>query len=188
MGKLLLIKHSNPILDSEKPSNQWVLSEEGKQRALLLANQLENYQFSQIFSSVEPKARETADIVANNLGKKVLEKENLHEHRRESNRIIYPRDEFENIMKKFFHYPDQLIFGEETARQAKGRFEKAVLEITNNIQHDEDLVIITHGTVITLFVSNYNFIDCFQFWNSLGMPSVVELKLDDFQLNQVIYL
>ncbi|MBO8156315.1 MAG: histidine phosphatase family protein [Bacillaceae bacterium] len=186
MGKLLLIKHSNPIIDSEKPSNQWILSEEGKQRAELLAHRLENYHFSQIITSTEPKAKETADIAAKKLGKRVLENEGLHEHQRESNRIIYPRDEFEHIMKTFFLYPDRLIFGEETALQAKDRFKNAVLEITNNIQREEDLVIITHGTVITLFVSNYNSIDSFQFWNSLGLPSIVELNLDGYDLHKII--
>ncbi|WP_102028074.1 histidine phosphatase family protein [Salirhabdus sp. Marseille-P4669] len=182
MRKLVLIKHAMPVLSDEVPSNQWKLSEKGKEKAKVLADYLQNYETDTIYSSTEPKAIETASIAAEVLEKKVTVKDDLHEHLRTSKRKIYPQQEFQEIIRNFFHYEDMLIFGEETANIAKKRFVNGVKHVLDNAQPDEDVVIVTHGTVMTLFISEFNEINKFDMWSSFGLPSIVELSREDFSL------
>ena len=79
---LILVKQSLPIILESVPARQWTLSEEGRERALELAGKLVNYQPEIVVSSVEPKARETAEARAENLGLEFRLFEGLHEHDR----------------------------------------------------------------------------------------------------------
>lgn len=185
MRKLVLIKHAMPILQSEVASSEWQLSDEGRQKATELASYLKEYKTNTIYSSTEPKAIETATIASNELGSEVVIKEDLHEHLRRTKRKIYPVEEFHNLIRNFFHYKDMLIFGEETANMAKKRFTTAITNLLKEVPEQEDVIVVTHGTVMTLFVSEYNEIDEFDLWSSFGLPSIVELSLEDFSILNV---
>jgi 2,3-bisphosphoglycerate-dependent phosphoglycerate mutase len=186
VSKLVLIKHAMPILSGTMPSNEWILSDDGKEKSKRLAEYLKDYQMTNIYCSTEPKAIETASIAGDILEKEVVVTEQIHEHERTSNRKIFPIAEFHEKMRKFFRYPDVLIFGDETATIAKQRYLKAVQSIVDNEQDGNDIVIISHGTVMTLFVSHYNEVNQFDLWDSLGLPSIIELSLEDFSLQKVI--
>ena len=81
----------------------------------------------------------------------------------------------------FFNNPAALVLGRETALQAFLRFKQAVDQIlTDNA--DQNLAIVSHGTVITLMVAYYNRIDPFHFWQTLALPSMTVLQLPDFRL------
>lgn len=186
LRKIILIKHSIPKITSEIPSNQWTLSEEGIKHVKLLAPKIKNFNFDKIFSSVEPKAIETAQILGKKFSKKIEIIEGIHEHERESNRIIYQRNQWLELMEKFFRYPDKLIFGDETATAAKERFSLAIHNLVHNNPPDKDIVVITHGTVMSLFISKYNVVDIFEIWNALGLPSYVELTAKEFSLESIV--
>ena len=65
----------------------------------------------------------------------------------------------------------------ESGRDALTRFSAAV--VTELAQTDApNLVAITHGTVISLFVAAHNDIDGFELWKQLACPSFVVLKVD----------
>ena len=69
LRKLVLIKHSMPNLTSSVPANQWTLSEEGIKNTEILAKKLRKYNFDKIYCSEEPKAIETAEIIAREYSK-----------------------------------------------------------------------------------------------------------------------
>jgi len=188
LRKLILIKHSMPTISSEILSNEWRLSEEGIQKANLFAPYLEKYNFKKIFSSEEPKAIETARILGENLNKEGQIIRGIHEHERNSNRVIYPKEQWEELMKKFFESPNELIFGDETANEAKNRFKSSILNIASEHPVEEDIVIVTHGTVMSLFISEYNEVDLFNVWNTFGLPSYAELNADSYVLNDIFNL
>ena len=79
---LILVKHSLPGIVENSPAREWRLSEEGKVRAQRLAERLSQYQPGVIVSSIEPKAQETADIVARNYNLTFNIVEGLHERDR----------------------------------------------------------------------------------------------------------
>lgn len=185
LKKLILIKHSIPTISSEIPSNKWTLSEEGIQKANLFVLNLEKYNFKRIFSSDEPKAIETANIFGGKLNKEVEIIKGIHEHERNSNRVIYPKEQWEELMRSFFEFPNKLIFGDETATEARIRFRTSILKLVSANPPDEDIVVVTHGTVMSLFISEYNEVDIFKVWNSFGLPSYAELNADSFILNDI---
>ncbi len=68
MKYLILVKHSLPSIVEDKPAREWNLSNEGRMRSQTLAEKLAPYQPEVIISSIEPKAVQTAEVVAHLLG------------------------------------------------------------------------------------------------------------------------
>jgi broad specificity phosphatase PhoE len=181
---LILIRHSQSQPEPERPASQWPLTEEGRRRCIALAPRLAAYPPDVIVTSRERKAGETGALVAAQLGLSVTETEGLHEHLRE--RVGWlSNQEFEQAVTAFFTRPDELVFGEETAGQAGARFDTAVRNVLAS-HPGKTVAIVSHGTVITLFVARHAGIAALPFWKRLGMPALVVLSLPDLQLREVI--
>jgi broad specificity phosphatase PhoE len=172
---LILVKHSVPQIDAEHPANMWKLSVQGQLRAHRLAEELERYEPEVIVSSHEPKAKETAEILARHFKLDMQIPPDLHEHDR-SNVPYLSHDVFQASIRDFFQKPDELVFGRETADQAYTRFYGAVHVVLNE-QRNKTVVIVTHGTVISLFVSRLTGSSDLELWNMLGLPSFIAMEL-----------
>jgi len=173
---LILVRHSQPEIAPELPARQWHLSAEGRRRCQILAPRLAHFQVRRVFSSSEPKAAETAHIVAAHLGVPDETIEGLHEHDRRNVMPWSTQEQFENSVRALFEQPDQLVWGVETADQAYERFAQAVASVITR-SPNQDVVIVAHGTVITLLVSRTNTIEPFPFWKRLGLPALVIMSL-----------
>ena len=99
----------------------------------------------------------------------------LHEHDR-SNVPYLSHDVFQTSMRDFFQKADELVFGRETANEAYSRFYRRVHSILNE-HRNHTVVVVTHGTVISLFVSRLTGSSDVELWNMLGLPSFVALEL-----------
>jgi broad specificity phosphatase PhoE len=172
---LILVKHSIPEIVETLPAREWKLSELGRARALRLAELLKQYQPEVVISSTESKAKETAEIIAGRHQIEYRVAEDLHEHDR-SNVPYLAHDEFQASVHEFFLKPDELVFGRESADQAHARFYRRVHSILNE-HPDKTVVIVTHGTVISLFVSRLTGSSDFEIWNMLGLPSFIAIEL-----------
>jgi len=172
---LILVKHSLPQVVKDMPAREWVLSEQGRDRVYALAEKLRVYRPEIIVSSIEPKARETASVLARNLELEYQMVNGLHEHDRSSS-PYYSNDEFQRLVREFFENPSALIFGSESADQALERFRRTVKSVLDSYQ-DETIVIVTHGTVISLYVSWLTGCDGYELWGELGLPSFVVLDI-----------
>jgi broad specificity phosphatase PhoE len=173
MRHLILVKHSLPAIDPTLPAEQWRLSDEGRRRCARLADHLAAYRLVAVVASVEPKAEETARLVAERLDLAYTTAEGLHEHDR-SNVGWSSTDAFEAQVAWFFAHPAELVMGRETADLARARFTQAVNTVLET-RPSGDLAIVAHGTVITLFVAAHNGLAPFPFWRRLGLPSFVVL-------------
>ena len=173
MKYLILVKHSLPEIEKDLPASQWKLSRQGKIRIKRLAEQLHRFQPQLIASSVEPKAKETAEILAGILQLEMHIVEDLHEHDR-SNIPYLSQDQFQAAIRKFFEKPDSLVFGRESANQVHARFQRAVDSVLQSYG-EKTVAIIAHGTVISLFVSRLTGITDLVLWNELGLPAFVVL-------------
>ena len=149
--RLILIKHSEPSIDPGAPPNTWGLSEEGRRRSATLAARLRPYGPDVVLTSEEPKATETARIVAGRLGLEFAIHPRLHEHDR-TGAPFGTKGDFVRSARVFFENPEELVWSNETAEQAGERFSGAVDEILERYPH-RDVAVVTHGTVITLFVA-----------------------------------
>src|SRR3954470_845340 len=107
---LILVKHASPLKDSEKPAHEWRLSDDGRVAAGKLADQLRESDLAidVIVTSDEPKAQETAEIIAGILGKPVETAIDLHEHDRSSVPVMPTRD-FISSVAQFFKETNRLV-------------------------------------------------------------------------------
>ncbi|MBK9926255.1 MAG: histidine phosphatase family protein [Anaerolineales bacterium] len=175
MKYLILVKHSNPDVIKLAPAREWGLSENGRIRAQKLAEKLKLYEPEVIVSSIEPKARQTAEIISENLGLNFVALNGLHEHDR-SQSPFYEDDEFQRLVRDFFNNPDMLIFGNETADQALIRFRDSIDSVMRSYT-EQTVIVVAHGTVISLFVSWLTGEDGYLLWNKLGLPSFLILDM-----------
>lgn len=177
---LILVKHSLPEIQESLPAREWHLSEEGRIRAGLLAERLLAYQPDVIVSSIEPKAVETAEIVADKLKLGLQVVDGLHEHDRSASPYLSKAD-FEDSVRKFFADPAQLVFGNETADEAHARFAQAVQSVLGS-HPDKSILIVAHGTVIALFVSRVAGLSSLSLWRELGLPSFLVIDMQSHTL------
>lgn len=197
MRNLWLIKHAQPEIVSGLPAKDWKLSAEGYRQSERLAERLvkphsgpasagtqRDAELEQVVASLEPKAYETGRILAQRLGIPFSSAPDLHEHRRESTEWIAERARWEALVKRFFDFPTELVFGEETADEAHSRFSQAVRAVMD--QTRGNIAIAAHGTVISLLVARANGLDGFELWRRLGLPSAVLVEWPGLRLMRVL--
>lgn len=183
--RLILIRHSLSDVEPLVPVARWRLSPEGIARAAALAGRLQPGNAERIFTSPEPKALHTARILGAAWTLPVEEVAGLREHERPEARIL-PRDQFEERVRDVFARPSEVVFGAESADAALGRFDSTVAGLLE--QSDRDVVIVSHGTVIALFVAKHTGREAFEFWKQQQMPFAVTLDLPALRLERTIFL
>jgi broad specificity phosphatase PhoE len=184
VSHLILVKHALPEIMPTLPANQWHLSEVGRAQCALLADQLATYAPAALVSSPEPKALETAQLVAQRLHTSIQVVDGLHEHDRSHTPWLGP-EEFDGAVAAFFRHPDELVMGGETAHQASERFARTVIEVTSRYV-EQNVMACTHGTVLTLFVARVTGMEPFALWKRLGLPSFVVLQLPQFECISIV--
>ena len=174
MNSLILVRHSEPEIQPDKPASTWRLSESGRDKAMLLADELRGFTPASIWCSQEPKATETAQILADALNVPVNVTDGLEEHHRDNVPYFPTQDEFEQAIEQFFLNPEEPVLGDETARQALQRFTAAIdrIIVTGTA---ETAIVVTHGTVMTLYMASIAGVDPMRFWCSLETPSFAVL-------------
>jgi broad specificity phosphatase PhoE len=163
---VLLVRHSLPEVDRSIPAAAWRLSAEGRARCEALAERVAAYEPELVVASPEPKARETAELLARSLGLEVRESPDLREQERRTVGWL-DRDDLEAAIRRLFAEPEPVVFGEESAAAALGRFSRAVEELGDRA------VVVSHGTVISLYVAAQTGQDPFELWRSLELPDLV---------------
>lgn len=181
---LVLVKHALPVLDPSKPAREWQLGAEGEVQAKRLASRLRAFAPLRLVASPEPKASRTGQLVAAELGLQVSTVEGL----REFDRPVLPlmsKAEHERENSAIFADLNRRVLGAESGRNALDRFSAAVdAELAQT--GAQSLVVITHGTVISLFVGAHNQVDAFELWRKLACPSFVVLEVPSLSLGEVV--
>ena len=185
MGKLILVKHAPPQIVPRVVSHRWVLAEEECRRCDWLTDELTAQGVTRLYSSLEPKALETAALVAVQIGLAVEPCRDLHENDRTGLDFVGP-DELRRRLREFFAQPDRTMIGNETANDALRRFAQSIRNIASKA-HSKALAIVTHGTVLSLFVAHHNTIAAYDLWSSLGLPSYLVLDTTSFAFDGEIH-
>jgi broad specificity phosphatase PhoE len=165
-----------PEIRREVPAAEWRLSDAGTVRAAAFARQLDPGTAIKVYSSAEPKALETAHVLQTAWGLDGETIPGLGEHVRPLAQM-FSREEFEARVRQMFLRPGELIFGDETADQARRRFTLAVMRLVTGSSND--VIVVSHGTVMTLFAAEAAGLEPFAFWKSLEMPCAVTLSIPD---------
>lgn len=185
LRRIILAKHALSVLDPETPARDWNLSPEGEAGAARLGAALERFVPCRLISSPEPKARRTSVIVAGALNVVPGAVDGLREIDRPILPIMSP-GEHERYNRRLFAEFDRRVLGRESGREARDRFAGA-LQAEAKVTEAENLVAISHGTVIALFVSGYNRkVDAFDLWKRLTCCSFVVLENPSMALLDVV--
>jgi broad specificity phosphatase PhoE len=182
--RLILVKHSLPRLDPARPAPEWHLGFVGGRRAFQLAERVREMEPDRVVTSREPKAAETAEILARRLRLPCRPADGLHEQDRGSPGML-DRDEYRRRVEALFTAPESQAFGPESAAQALIRFSSAVDGLLDR-EPAGNLIVVTHGTVLALFAGARAGVDPWSLWQRLTLPSAVVLSLPGFRLEQVI--
>jgi broad specificity phosphatase PhoE len=184
MRKLILVKHSAPHVVQGVPPSKWVLSDDGQRRCEALAARLKPCAPSLIVTSSEAKARQTGKIVADALAVPVEMAAGLHEHDRDDVPHM-PSREFLSYMALVFAKRSQRVLGNETADEAMERF-SAAIEATLQAHPEGNIVVVSHGTVISLFAARHSKEDGYRLWRRMGLPSFIVMDAPDYAIAEVV--
>jgi broad specificity phosphatase PhoE len=148
------LTHPQVKIDPDVPVPSWGLSALGRTRLETLANTGCLSGTTQIVSSGEQKAIETAEIIGGKLSVTVEVREAMHENDRSATGFL-PPDEFEAVADQFFAQPLVNIQGWERAIDAQLRIVREVEHILARNRMG-DVLIVGHGAVGTLLFCHYS--------------------------------
>lgn len=186
---LIFVRHSISKPNTDRSAHQWELTDEGRERCLKLAGQLWlHYSPSRFYSSDEPKAIETANILRGSLdihADPLQIDTNFGETARKNAPFFADKADFTQAIHQAMLNPDELIYGEETFSQALRRFSGAVENIAQTTS-TKTTIIVTHGTILSLFIASKSQMDAFTVWQSLDMPAYAIFKLPEMRLAELV--
>jgi broad specificity phosphatase PhoE len=148
------LTHPQVQIDPGAPVPMWGLSAEGRARVAALAQSGWLAGTTQIISSAERKAVETAQPLAAALGIILEVREAMHENDRSATGFL-PPDEFEVVANEFFAEPSVSIRDWERATDAQARVVREVETVLERNRHG-DILFAGHGAVGTLLFCHYS--------------------------------
>jgi 2,3-bisphosphoglycerate-dependent phosphoglycerate mutase len=181
---LVLVKHALPVLDMSRPPREWPLSAEGELQSKQLAGRLREFLPLRLVTSTEPKAWSTGRVIAAELDLQVSAVDGVQEFDRPASPWQAKFDrERENAA--IFDDPTRRVLGEESGLDALNRF-SAAIRAEQDRTVEQNLVVVTHGTVIALFVAAHNPVNAFELWRDLECCSFVVLDRGSFSLREIV--
>jgi broad specificity phosphatase PhoE len=174
MRRLILIKHSHPIVEPGVPPERWQLSDRGRQRAERLAVAVAEMGAKSLYSSDEPKAVQTAEAIAGATGLTNCPDSGFKEHVRTDAPYFESVEDFRAAVIDAMRRPSDLVFGSETTGAALSRFTGAVERACAEAPPG-DITIVAHGTVIAMFIASRTGLDPVPLWESLGLPGMAAI-------------
>jgi broad specificity phosphatase PhoE len=93
--------------------------------------------------------------------------------------------EWHAAIRHFFAKPDEFVLGRVSARAAGERFARAVVAVLD--RHPTGaVVVVAHGTVISLFVARFNAVEPLSLWERLGVPWFVVVSLPGCGMTDIV--
>jgi broad specificity phosphatase PhoE len=169
---LSLVRHGLPLIDRGRPAHEWELDPAGYDDIWALRGSGRLPARGVWFSSPEPKALATAELLTDG---EVGVVEGLREHVRDTTEWV---DDFEDGVRRAFAVPDAVaVPGWEPLSHCRDRVVRAVDGILSAYA-DADVVLVGHGTAWTVLAATLTRTEPdFARWRSLGMPDVITLEL-----------
>lgn len=153
MSIIRYLTHPQVQIDPAVPVPQWGLSPVGRARTAAVASARWLANTTQIISSGERKAIETAEIVSGRLGITIEIREAMHENDRSATGFLAPA-EFEEVADQFFAQPNLSVRGWERAIDAQARIVREAEAVLDR-DRPGDVLFVGHGAVGTLLFCHY---------------------------------
>lgn len=170
MTVFYLIRHAQA---DWTPDEQRPLSSKGHGDAHYLADMLCGFPITRIYSSPFRRARQTVRLLADCLGLPVHIEPDLRERKLSHGRGV---SEFLPAVRQTWEDPSYAHPGGESNAAAQQRG-VAVVERLRERYPGGHLVLSTHGNLMALVLQHYDPRVAYDFWRTLTMPDVYELRM-----------
>jgi broad specificity phosphatase PhoE len=174
MPRLCLVRHTTPLIDQDRPAEEWGVGEEGRAQAEEIVPTLEEIEATIIVASPEPKARITAEILAQGSGLQLRVDDRLREQGLGAVPWYGGHDEFHSVVREHFALPEMKILGNESSRAAANRFN----EVVQGFGPTEVPVLVSHGRIISAWLATQIALDAFDIWQNLQMPDALFIEMN----------
>ena len=185
MTHLILIRHSQTQQQKDVNAHQWQLTDTGRERCQILAEQLRPYGIDRIFTSEEPKAQLTGQLVADVLHVPCETASDLHETKRETVGYFEHITDFQAAVEAAMLAPDKLLFGEESFTAARKRLANQIDTLLQQYP-DETLAVVSHGTILALYLAQLSGNGAVGIWQSLAMPAYAVIDLPQKTVSKIV--
>ena len=185
MTNIIFIRHAPTQIDKHTSAKNWILREDSAQLCRLLAQKIEQYAISKIYTSTEMKAQLTGQHIADTLKLDTpIINDNLQETA--SSKFYESQDEFRETVMLAMKNPHSLHFGEETFTDAKKRF-SAQVELIAQTHAQETIAIVTHGRILSMFLGDFMPENPENIWQRLQMPAYAVLSWETKEILEIMY-
>lgn len=180
---LLLVRHSSPCISNDMSYRDWPLSDQGKRLAYRAAEYVAGFKPRLICSSDERKASDTARIIGRHCNLDVRVVPDLREHDRTGVPWCDAATRRQEL-QAFFANPNDVVFGRESGSQALHRLTSAIDRVTTRASGP--WVLVTHGTVMALFLAKLTGCAALEIWSQLGLPAVAAVDCRNSRLVELV--
>jgi len=163
--RIYLVRHAAVTVRPGQPIAQWHLSPEGRDAALALGDEQYWSNLSVVHTSPEPKAVATAQRIAAPHGLEIRIDADLREVERP-----WVEGGYDEAARRYL--AGEPLAGWEPRNDALARVRGAIERIGSR---NEDAAAVSHGLVLTLYVSDLLDLDAdgtFNLWRSIRFPDV----------------
>ncbi len=173
-NKYLILRHAETIKDPNKPAPEWDLTSDALEK---IKEHIAKGKFdgiTKIISSTEPKAAATGKPIAEYSNLPIEEMEEFVEVKRKKKFLT--DEEFLVLKEKELEARSERVNGVESGEEAIIRFKLGIQKLEGKYM-GESILIITHGTIMTLFLADHknDFENIFESWKKLGFCAIAEL-------------
>ncbi|MEO8538264.1 MAG: histidine phosphatase family protein [bacterium] len=176
MSGVILIRHAMPNVQPGVASKLWGLTESSREDCVLLAHALPAG-VAGIWSSDEPKARETAEVIGLRLGLPVQIDGAFAEVDRPE---IWDRD-YREVAAEYLN--GTIEAGWEDPAAVVRRFSRGIEKATR--PDAADVVVVNHGLAMTLWLATQTTLGLETWWRSLSLPDAWRVELQSGTLEHI---
>ena len=168
---LFLVRHGRPLVDRSRPANEWELDPAAFDDIWALRTSGRLPERATWFSSPEPKALATAELLTDG---DIGVVDGLREHQRESSEWI---EDFDDAVRRAFAVPAAAaVPGWEPIVACRERVVRSVEGILA-AHGDDDVVLVGHGTAWTVLAAALTATEPdLDRWRALQMPDLVVVE------------
>jgi broad specificity phosphatase PhoE len=168
---LYLVRHGRPLVDRSRPAHEWTLDPEAYDEVWALRESGRLPERAAWFSSPEPKALATAELLTDG---DVGVVEGLREQVRDGTEWI---EDFDDVVRRAFAVPDAVaVPGWEPLAACRERVVRAVDGILAAYATD-DVVLVGHGTAWTALAAALTGTQPdLDKWHALQMPDLITVE------------
>lgn len=174
-NKYILLRHAETIKDPDSHPKDWLLTPDSLDKIHEHIGGGKFNEITKIASSTEPKAVATGKPIAEHLNLQIEEMAEFVEVKREKKFLT--DEEFLIRKQKELEVRSESVNGAESGNEAIARFKLGIQKLEEKYS-GENILIITHGTIMTLLLADNknNFGNVFESWKNLKFCDIVGLS------------